>query len=94
MSSPKVNQPRLRDKSKATAGEEPTQSSDPHATQNINTTGYALDDNTKAKFNFGAPGSSYDSRKYAEEYDRTEASILDRDWDISRYGDPLANAIV
>lgn len=94
MSSSKINQQRLRDKSKATASEEPTQSSDPHATQYASTTGYALDDNIKMKFNSGAPGSSYDSRKYAEEYDRAEASLLDREWDISRYGDPLTNAII
>ncbi|CAL3963655.1 unnamed protein product [Diplocarpon coronariae] len=39
-----------------------------------------------AKTNFGAPGSSYQTKKFAEEYEKVEAQLLDRQWE-NAYGD-------
>ncbi|PVH74762.1 hypothetical protein DL98DRAFT_575501 [Cadophora sp. DSE1049] len=44
--------------------------------------------NTKA--NFGAPGSSWMTKKFNEEYEKAEANLLDRGWE-NKYGDPLYN---
>lgn len=32
------------------------------------------------KTNFGAPGSSYASKKFQDEYDKVESGLLDRGW--------------
>ena len=58
-----------------------------------------------AKVDFGSPGSSYNNKKFNDDYDRAESSLLDRNWDhsecevawgierannrIDKYGDPL-----
>ncbi|TEY40910.1 hypothetical protein BOTCAL_0414g00090 [Botryotinia calthae] len=45
---------------------------------------------TQEKVNHGAPGSSWNSKKFKEEYDRAWEGLLDRNWDgKNRYGDPL-----
>ena len=36
-----------------------------------------------SKVNHGAPGSSYSTKKHAEEVDRTSKFVLDKDWDAS-----------
>lgn len=33
----------------------------------------------------GAPGSSWNTKKFNEEYDRTGANVLDKDWDQSEF---------
>lgn len=35
----------------------------------------------EAKITFGAPGSSWTTKKFAEEYDRAENSIMDKNWE-------------
>jgi len=44
---------------------------------------------SNAKVNFGAPGSSYSTKKFMDEYERAENQLLDRQWDHTKYGDPL-----
>jgi len=44
---------------------------------------------SNAKVNFGAPGSSYSTKKFIDEYERAENQLLDRQWDHAKYGDPL-----
>ncbi|KAF4621573.1 hypothetical protein G7Y89_g14515 [Cudoniella acicularis] len=44
---------------------------------------------TSVKANFGAPGSSYATKKFNEEYERALQSVVDKDWDGTKYGDPL-----
>ncbi|PBP22551.1 hypothetical protein BUE80_DR006534 [Diplocarpon rosae] len=44
--------------------------------------------NGDAKTNFGAPGSSYQTKKFGEEYEKVEAQLLDRQWE-NPYGDVL-----
>jgi hypothetical protein len=36
-----------------------------------------------AKVNFGAPGSSWQTKKFNDEYERAESQLLDRTWDHS-----------
>ncbi|PMD64086.1 uncharacterized protein K444DRAFT_583824 [Hyaloscypha bicolor E] len=36
-----------------------------------------------AKVNFGAPGSSWQTKKFNDEYERAESQLLDRNWDHS-----------
>jgi hypothetical protein len=38
---------------------------------------------SNAKVNFGAPGSSYSTKKFVDEYERAENQLLDRQWDNS-----------
>ncbi|KAG0649961.1 hypothetical protein D0Z07_3971 [Hyphodiscus hymeniophilus] len=42
-----------------------------------------------AKVNHGAPGSSWSTKKFHEEYDRACGSLLDQNWDSTKFGDPL-----
>ncbi|QSZ28977.1 hypothetical protein DSL72_003486 [Monilinia vaccinii-corymbosi] len=45
---------------------------------------------TQDKVNHGAPGSSWSSKKYREEYDRAWDGLVDQNWDgKTKYGDPL-----
>ncbi|KAF5870030.1 uncharacterized protein Bfra_010176 [Botrytis fragariae] len=45
---------------------------------------------TQEKVNHGAPGSSWNSKKFQEEYDRACEGLVDKNWDgKTRYGDPL-----
>jgi len=37
----------------------------------------------------GAPGSSWQTKKFQEEYDRSMSQILDQKWNMSSYPDPL-----
>ncbi|TVY93534.1 hypothetical protein LAWI1_G000414 [Lachnellula willkommii] len=37
----------------------------------------------------GAPGSTWNTKKFNEEYDRAMMGILDKDWDHTKYGDVL-----
>ncbi|EPE25252.1 hypothetical protein GLAREA_11833 [Glarea lozoyensis ATCC 20868] len=46
-------------------------------------------DGNGAKANFGTPGSSWSTKKFAEEHQRAYEMQVDRDWDPARYGDPL-----
>ncbi|KUJ07941.1 uncharacterized protein LY89DRAFT_742240 [Mollisia scopiformis] len=43
---------------------------------------------TATKVNYGAPGSSWQTKKFNEEYEKMESQLLDKQWD-QRYGDPL-----
>ncbi|KAL2067126.1 hypothetical protein VTL71DRAFT_1550 [Oculimacula yallundae] len=43
---------------------------------------------SSTKINFGAPGSSWQTKKFSEEYEKAEANMLDRSWE-NKYGDPL-----
>ncbi|KAK0104699.1 hypothetical protein ONS95_004972 [Cadophora gregata] len=43
------------------------------------------------KANFGAPGSSWMTKKFNEEYEKAESNLLDRGWE-NKYGDPLYNS--
>ncbi|KAH8652788.1 hypothetical protein BGZ60DRAFT_387387 [Tricladium varicosporioides] len=45
-----------------------------------------------SKPNFGQPGSSYGTKKFHEEYERAMQSVIDKDYDVARYGDPLAES--
>ncbi|KAG4441207.1 hypothetical protein IFR05_003325 [Cadophora sp. M221] len=45
---------------------------------------------SNTKTNFGAPGSSWSTKKFNEEYEKAEANMLDRAWE-NKYGDPLYN---
>ncbi|KAH6663876.1 hypothetical protein B0J14DRAFT_494340 [Halenospora varia] len=45
-----------------------------------------------SKPNFGQPGSSYGTKKFHEEYERAMQSVVDKDYDVARYGDPLAES--
>ncbi|PQE06408.1 hypothetical protein CJF32_00002448 [Rutstroemia sp. NJR-2017a WRK4] len=46
--------------------------------------------NDPSKINHGAPGSSWNTKKFREEYDRAYESLIDKNWDgAKRYGDPL-----
>ncbi|KAH8808341.1 hypothetical protein F5884DRAFT_791906 [Xylogone sp. PMI_703] len=40
---------------------------------------------------FGAPGSSWNTTKYREDYERAYVTLLDQTWDHSKYGDTAAN---
>ncbi|KAM0140419.1 hypothetical protein ACHAP3_002724 [Botrytis cinerea] len=40
---------------------------------------------TQEKVNHGAPGSSWNSKKFKEEYDRAWEGLLDRNWDGSKF---------
>ncbi|PMD48705.1 hypothetical protein L207DRAFT_505750 [Hyaloscypha variabilis F] len=66
----------------------PTQASQPHGTQQAGNSARANGDNN-AKVNFGAPGSSWQTKKFNDEYERAENQLLDRNWDHTKYGDPL-----
>jgi len=41
--------------------------------------------NGDAKVNFGAPGSSWQTKKFNDEYERAENQLLDRQWDHSEH---------
>jgi hypothetical protein len=41
---------------------------------------------SSAKINFGAPGSSWQTKKFIDEYERAENQLLDRQWDHSECG--------
>jgi hypothetical protein len=41
--------------------------------------------NGDAKASHGAPGSSWASKKFHDEYDRTYSSLLDQQWDSSKF---------
>ncbi|ESZ93627.1 hypothetical protein SBOR_6005 [Sclerotinia borealis F-4128] len=42
------------------------------------------------KVNHGAPGSSWNSKKFREDYDRVWDGLMDKNWDgKTKYGDPL-----
>jgi hypothetical protein len=45
--------------------------------------------NGEAKAHFGAPGSSWQTKKFSEEYERAEANLLDKQWSHSRLLYPL-----
>ncbi len=45
---------------------------------------------SNAKVNFGAPGSTWQTKKFMDEYERAENQLLDRQWDHSKC-DPLCN---
>ncbi|RDW66266.1 hypothetical protein BP6252_09901 [Coleophoma cylindrospora] len=42
-----------------------------------------------AKISSGAPGATWNNKKFMEDYHRADATLVDRDWDATRYGDPL-----
>ncbi|KAG9232071.1 hypothetical protein BJ875DRAFT_467889 [Amylocarpus encephaloides] len=42
-----------------------------------------------SKANFGSPGSSWSTKKFNEEYQRAYDAQTDKDWDVTKYGDPL-----
>ncbi|KAI9644940.1 hypothetical protein NHQ30_006974 [Ciborinia camelliae] len=45
---------------------------------------------TQDKVNHGAPGSSWNSKKFREEYERVWDTLVDKNWDgKTKYGDPL-----
>ncbi|KAE8452390.1 hypothetical protein EG329_001090 [Mollisiaceae sp. DMI_Dod_QoI] len=66
----------------------PTQSftSPPSGSQQPNTG--RVNGESGAKVNYGAPGSSWQTKKFNEEYDKIESQLLDKQWE-QRYGDPL-----
>lgn len=37
----------------------------------------------ETKVSFGAPGSSWNTKKFSEEYERAEATLLDKNWNAS-----------
>jgi len=41
------------------------------------------------KCNHGAPGSSWSSKKFQDEYERAYGQLLDQGWDMKKYSDPL-----
>jgi hypothetical protein len=41
--------------------------------------------NGDGKVNFGAPGSSWQTKKFNDEYERAESQLLDRQWDHSEH---------
>jgi hypothetical protein len=41
--------------------------------------------NTEAKLNHGAPGSSWNNKKFYEEYERVYAQVIDQSWDNSEF---------
>jgi len=43
---------------------------------------------SSSKVNYGAPGSSWQTKKFNEEYDKMESQLLDKIWE-QKYGDPL-----
>ncbi|RFU36015.1 hypothetical protein B7463_g402, partial [Scytalidium lignicola] len=40
---------------------------------------------------FGAPGSSWNTKKYHEDYERAYSTLLDQNWDHAKYGDTAAS---
>lgn len=41
---------------------------------------------SNTKTNFGAPGSSWSTKKFNEEYEKAEANLLDRGWESESFG--------
>ncbi|CAG8960337.1 hypothetical protein HYFRA_00012411 [Hymenoscyphus fraxineus] len=41
------------------------------------------------KHNFGLPGSSYQNKKFHEDFVRASENLTDKEWDATQYGDPL-----
>ncbi|CAG8978757.1 hypothetical protein HYALB_00012742 [Hymenoscyphus albidus] len=41
------------------------------------------------KHNFGLPGSSYQNKKFHEDWVRASENLTDKEWDATQYGDPL-----
>lgn len=58
----------------------PTYSSQAQSSQQAANSARTNGDNS-AKVNFGAPGSSWQTKKFNEEYERAESQLLDRQWD-------------
>lgn len=42
--------------------------------------------NGEAKTNHGAPGSSWNNKKWHDEYERASSQLLDQDWNHSKFG--------
>lgn len=59
-----------------------SQASAPSGTQ-ANTSGRLTGDvhGNTTKTNFGAPGSSWSTKKFNEEYEKAESNMLDRGWE-------------
>ncbi|CZR62062.1 uncharacterized protein PAC_11959 [Phialocephala subalpina] len=68
----------------------PTQSfaSLPSGSQQPSSSSGRVNGESGAKVNFGAPGSSWQTKKFNEEYDKMESQLLDKSWE-QRFGDPL-----
>ena len=62
----------------------PTQASQGQGSQQAGNSARTNGDNT-AKVNFGAPGSSWQTKKFNDEYERVESQLADRNWDHSEY---------
>lgn len=60
----------------------PTQASQAQSSQQAANPARTNGDNS-AKVNFGAPGSSWQTKKFNDEYERAESQLLDRNWDHS-----------
>jgi len=45
--------------------------------------------NGDTKVNHGAPGSSWNTKKFSEEFERAHGQLLDANWDHTKYGDVL-----
>jgi len=85
----------------------PTQSfaSLPSGSQQPSSSSGRVNGESGAKVNFGAPGSSWQTKKFNEEYDKMESQLLDKSWErksskmsvpsmlangtSERFGDPL-----
>jgi hypothetical protein len=63
----------------------PTFTSQAQSSQQAANPGRANGD-SNARVNFGAPGSSYSTKKFMDEYERAENQLLDRQWDNSECG--------
>jgi hypothetical protein len=60
----------------------PTHASQAQSSQQATNPARTNGDNS-AKVNFGAPGSSWQTKKFNDEYERAESQLLDRQWDHS-----------
>lgn len=56
------------------------QSQSSGSAQQANTSGRVNGD-SGTKVNFGAPGSSWQTKKFNDEYEKTESMLLDRQWE-------------
>ncbi|TAQ88517.1 hypothetical protein B7494_g3157 [Chlorociboria aeruginascens] len=50
--------------------------------------------NGEPRINHGPPGSSWNTKKFQDEYDRVYNGLQDQNWDHTRYGDPLLKSSV
>jgi len=64
----------------------PAQSFTTHLTSSAQPTSSRVNGEA-AKVNHGAPGSTWSTKKYQDEYDRACSSLVDQNWDNRKYGD-------